>query len=53
DRAGDDAGREALVARANGRRTVPQMFVGEVHIGGYDDLRALDAKGGFMPLVTA
>ncbi|MBM4392108.1 MAG: glutaredoxin 3 [Deltaproteobacteria bacterium] len=49
----DDAGREALVARANGRRTVPQMFVGEVHIGGYDDLRALDAKGGFMPLVTA
>ncbi len=49
----DDAGREALLVKANGRRTVPQMFVGDVHIGGYDDLRALDAKGGFMPLVTA
>lgn len=47
----DDAGREALVQKT-GRRTVPQMFVGDVHIGGYDDLRALDARGQFMPLVA-
>lgn len=48
----DDAGRAALVERT-GRRTVPQIFVGDVHVGGYDDLRALDAKGGLMPLVQA
>ncbi len=46
----DDDGRETLVQKT-GRRTVPQMFVGDVHIGGYDDLRALDARGQFMPLV--
>ena len=36
-----------------GRRTVPQIFVGEVHIGGCDDLMALDAKGGLLPLLAA
>jgi glutaredoxin 3 len=46
----DDAGRAALVERS-GRRTVPQIYVGEHHIGGYDDLRALDSKGGLTPLV--
>lgn len=46
----DDAGRAALVERS-GRRTVPQIYVGEHHIGGYDDLRALDSKGGLAPLV--
>ncbi len=46
----DDAGRAALVERS-GRRTVPQIYVGEQHIGGYDDLRALDSKGGLAPLV--
>ncbi len=46
----DDAGRTALVERS-GRRTVPQIYVGATHIGGYDDLRALDSKGSFMPLV--
>ena len=47
----DDAGREALHERT-GRTSVPQIFVGEHHIGGYDDLRALDRAGGFMGLVT-
>lgn len=47
----DDAGRTALVEKT-GRRTVPQIFVGDVHVGGYDDLRALDSRGGFMPLVA-
>jgi len=35
-----------------GRRTVPQIFAGEVHIGGYDDLVALDQAGGLAPLIT-
>jgi len=34
-----------------GRRTVPQIYIGERHIGGYDDLAALDAAGGLEPLL--
>jgi glutaredoxin 3 len=34
-----------------GRRTVPQIFIGQTHVGGCDDLVALDAKGGLMPLL--
>lgn len=36
-----------------GRRTVPQIFVGSTHVGGCDDLYALDARGGLMPLLGA
>ena len=36
-----------------GRRTVPQIFIGETHVGGYDDMAALDARGGLMPLLGA
>jgi glutaredoxin 3 len=36
-----------------GRRTVPQIYVGERHIGGYDDLSALDRAGGLDPLLAA
>lgn len=36
-----------------GRRTVPQIFIGEHHIGGCDDLVALDAKGGLVPMLNA
>ena len=39
------AQREAMIARAGGRYTVPQIFIGERHIGGCDELHALDAKG--------
>lgn len=49
----DQIVREAMVKRAGGRRTVPQIFVGDRHIGGCDDLYALDKKGGLMPLVGA
>ena len=35
------------------RRTVPQIYVGETHVGGCDDLMALDAKGGLVPLLQA
>jgi glutaredoxin 3 len=37
--------REEMVRRAGGRRTVPQIFIGALHIGGSDELHALDAKG--------
>ena len=36
-----------------GRRTVPQIFIGSTHVGGCDDLIALDARGGLMPLLNA
>jgi glutaredoxin 3 len=34
-----------------GRRTVPQIFIGTTHVGGCDDLMALDSRGGLMPLL--
>ncbi len=49
----DDAARQALVERSGGQRTVPQIFVGDVHVGGYSDLVALDAAGKFTPLLEA
>ena len=36
-----------------GRRTVPQIFIGDRHVGGFDDLAALDRDGGLMPLLSA
>lgn len=36
-----------------GRRTVPQIFIGPTHVGGCDDLMALDSKGGLLPLLNA
>jgi len=36
-----------------GRRTVPQIFIGDRHIGGFDDLAALDRQGGLDPLLAA
>lgn len=41
-----------MVYRAQGRHTVPQIFVGAEHIGGYDDMNALDRKGGLTPLIA-
>jgi glutaredoxin 3 len=43
--------RERMVERASGGRTVPQIFIDDTHIGGCDDLYALDAKGGLDPLL--
>jgi glutaredoxin 3 len=45
DVSGDPKGRSDMVARANGRMTVPQIFIGPTHVGGYDDLSALDRLG--------
>ena len=51
DRGG--APKEEMVQRANGRSTVPQVFIDGQHIGGSDDLAALDARGGLDPLLQA
>ena len=44
--------RDEMIQRT-GRRTVPQIYVGDRHVGGYDDLAALDRAGGLDPLLTA
>lgn len=43
--------RQEMLARAGGRQTVPQIFVGETHLGGYDDMAALDRAGKLDPLL--
>lgn len=48
----DPAQREHMVA-LTGRRTVPQIFIGQTHVGGCDDLIALDQRGGLVPLLGA
>lgn len=53
DVTGDDAAREALLKRANGMRTVPQIFINGQHIGGSDDLYALEQKGELDALLSA
>ncbi len=42
-----------LMMSSTGRRTVPQIFIGSTHVGGCDDLVALDSQGGLMPLLSA
>ncbi|MBS7458697.1 glutaredoxin 3 [Coralloluteibacterium stylophorae] len=46
----DPARREEMLARAR-RTSVPQIFIGDTHVGGYDDLVALDRRGGLAPLL--
>ncbi len=48
----DPAARGRMV-ELTGRRTVPQIFIGDTHVGGCDDLIALDQRGGLMPLLGA
>jgi len=43
----------ARMMELTGRRTVPQIFIGETHVGGCDDLIALDGRGGLVPLLQA
>lgn len=45
--------RAAMSERAGGRRTVPQIFIDDRHIGGCDDLHDLDGRGGLDPLLAA
>lgn len=45
--------RQEMISRANGRYTFPQIFIGEVHVGGSDDLHALEAQGRLDALLGA
>ena len=52
DVSADPARRSEMMDRANGRHTVPQIFVDGTHVGGYDDLAALDRTGKLDPLLA-
>ena len=47
------AGGRHKMTEITGRRTVPQIFIGRTHVGGCDDLMALDGRGALMPLLNA
>ena len=47
----DPSQRDTMI-QITGRRTVPQIFIGSTHVGGCDDLVALDQRGGLMPLLN-
>jgi len=49
----DPQARAAMMERAHGRRTVPQIFIGDTHVGGYDDMAALDREGRLDPLLAS
>ena len=49
----EDALREEMVSKAGGRRTVPQIFIGDQHVGGCDDLYALDKAGKLDGMLAA
>ncbi len=48
-----DPVQRAEMMEKTGRRTVPQIYIGDTHVGGYDDLAALDRAGGLDPLLAA
>jgi glutaredoxin 3 len=48
-----DPSQRQVMMETTGRRTVPQIFIGDTHVGGCDDLMALDQQGGLMPLLQA
>ena len=47
-----DPVKRAEMMTKTGRRTVPQIYIGDTHVGGYDDLSALDRAGGLDPLLA-
>ena len=51
DAAFDPDKKKAMMDRSGGGATFPQIFIGETHVGGCDDLMALDSRGGLMPLL--
>jgi len=50
---GDEAARNKMAQRANGRRSVPQIFINDDHIGGCDDIHALDSQGKLDELLIS
>ncbi len=49
----DPMRRDEMLRRSGGRRTVPQIFIDGTHVGGFDDLVALDRAGGLAPLLAS
>lgn len=49
----DPSKMDEMIVRSGGRRTVPQVFIGDTHVGGFDDTSALDAAGKLVPLLNA
>jgi glutaredoxin 3 len=49
----DPGHRQQMMIRANGRRTVPQIFIGEKHVGGSDDMHELDRRGALDPMLQS
>jgi glutaredoxin 3 len=49
----DPTKQDEMITRSGGRRSVPQVFIDDAHIGGFDDTSALDAAGKLLPLLTA
>jgi glutaredoxin 3 len=45
--------RDEMLAKSGGARTVPQIFIGDTHVGGYDELSALEREGKLDPLLNA
>ena len=43
--------REEMLSKSNGRKTIPQIFFDDLHVGGYEELRALEKKGELLNLV--
>ena len=52
DLAREPGRRAEMIQRANGRRTVPQIFIGDEHVGGFDDIAALEREGKLDPLLA-
>lgn len=53
DVGGDPDKRAEMMAKANGGRSVPQIFIGETHVGGFDDMNALEREGKLDALLAA
>ena len=47
----DEVKREEMLKKSNGKRTIPQIFIEDFHVGGYEELRALENKGELLNLV--
>ena len=47
----EEGKREEMLEKSNGRKTIPQIFFNEFHVGGYEELRALEKKGELLNLV--
>lgn len=53
DVAADPSKRQEMMSRSNGRHTVPQIFIGDAHVGGYDDMAALERTGKLDPMLAS